>query len=84
MVCTKYFAAGALFEGFREYGIGVIIVEHHDVLAATAGGDWESTGLVRVDPSWFFDGGEKLVGGEVIGLLCGVGSVVDGVRWLFG
>lgn len=43
------------FEGFGEDGIGVIVVEDHDILVAFAGDNRETTGLIGKNLSSDFD-----------------------------
>ena len=45
-----------IFHGLGEYGVGVVLVEYHDVLVAFSGGGGETTGLVSGDFSAFFHG----------------------------
>ena len=47
-----YFAT--IFHGLGEYGVGVILVEYHEVLVAFAGCGGETTGLVIGDFSAYF------------------------------
>ena len=46
----------AIFHGLGEYGVGVILVEYHDVLVVFAVCGGETTGLVSGDFSTYFHG----------------------------
>ena len=55
-VAAQEFCFAAIFHGLGEYGVGVIIVEYHQVLVAFAGCGGETTGLVSGDFSAYFHG----------------------------
>ena len=48
-VAAHEFCFAAIFHGLGEYGVGVILVEYHEVLVAFAGCGGEMTGLVCGD-----------------------------------
>ena len=55
-VAAHEFCFAAIFHGLGEYGVGVIIVEYHDVVVAFAGCGEETAGLVSGDFSAYFYG----------------------------
>ena len=55
-VAAHNFCFTAIFHGIGEYGVGVILVEYHEVLVAFAGCGGETTGLVSGDFSAYFHG----------------------------
>ena len=55
-VAAHDFCFAAIFHGLSEHGVGVILVDYHEVLVAFAGGGGETTGLVSGDFSAYFHG----------------------------
>ena len=53
-VAAHHFCFTTIFRGLGEYGVGVILVEYHEVLVAFAGGGGETTRLVSGDFSAYF------------------------------
>ena len=45
-VAAHNFCFATILRGIDEYGVGVVLVEYHEVLVAFAGGGGETTGLV--------------------------------------
>ena len=50
------FCFAAIFHGLGEYGVGVILVEYHEVLVAFSVCGGETTGLISGDFSAYFHG----------------------------
>ena len=48
-VGSQEFFFTARGEGLGEYGVGIVVVDDHDVFVASAGRDGETAGLVAVD-----------------------------------
>ena len=55
-VAAHDFCFAAIFHGLGEYGVGVILVDYHEVLVAFAGCGGETTGLVSGYFSVYFHG----------------------------
>ena len=55
-VTAHDFCFAAIFHGLGEYGVGVILMEYHEVLVALAGFGGETTGLVSGEFSAYFHG----------------------------
>ena len=55
-VAAHEFCFAAIFHGLGKYGVGVIILEYHEVLVAFAGCGGKTTGLVSGDFSAYFHG----------------------------
>ena len=53
-VAAHDFCFAAIFHGLGEYGVGVILVEYHEVLVAFDGCGGETTGLINGDFSAYF------------------------------
>ena len=53
-VAAHEFCFATIFHGIGEYGVGIILVEYHDVLVAFAGFGGETTGLVSGNFSTYF------------------------------
>ena len=52
-VAAHDFCSATIFHGLSEYGVGVVLMEYHEVLVAFAGGGGETTGLVSGDFSFY-------------------------------
>ena len=55
-VAAHEFCFGTSFHGLVKYGVGVTLVEYHELLVAFAGCGGETTGLVSGDFSAYFHG----------------------------
>ena len=64
-VAAHEFCFAAIFQGLSEYGVGLILVEYHEVVFAFAGCGGETTGLVSGDfPAYFYGFHEDPIGSD--------------------
>ena len=55
-VAVHNFCFATILHGLGKYGVGVVLVEYHEVLVAFAGGGGETTRLVSGEFSAYFHG----------------------------
>ena len=53
-VAAHNFCLATILHGLGKYGVGVLLMEYHEVLVAFVGGGGETTGLVSGDFSAYF------------------------------